>query len=172
MSNNNQQIKAHRKLKYGTLSVGFVVIVVVLCIAINLVASGLSAKWDLRVDITDNAARYYTISDATKTILAEYFKDDPDWEITIFFLAPEDKVSDNMVLELARSYVSEFNGHVKIEFKDILGDPAFASEYTTLTQTALTTKHVIVKGKYHARAVSFNAFSFRRISVEKCGDRP
>lgn len=160
MSNNNQQIKAHRKLKYGTLSVGFVVIVVVLCIAINLVASGLSAKWDLRVDITDNAARYYTISDATKNIFAEYFKDDPDWQIKIRFLAPEDKITDEMVLELARSYVSEFNGHVEIVFNDILGDPAFASEYTTLTQTALTTSHVIVEGKYHARAVSFNAFYY------------
>lgn len=160
MSNNKQQIKAHRKLKYGSLSVGFVAIVVVLCIAVNLLASGLSAKLDLRVDITDNAARFYTISDATKTILKKHFEGEPDWKITIRFLAPEEKIGDKMVLELARSYVSEFNGHVEIVFNDLLGDPAFASEYTTLTQTALTVKHVIVEGKYHARAINFNAFYY------------
>lgn len=158
--NNNQQTKAHRKLKYGTLSAGFVVIVVVLCIAVNLLASGLSAKWDLRVDITDNAARFYTISDASKTILGEYFKDEPDWKITIRFLTPEEKVSDAMVLELARSYVSTFNGHVALEFNDLKSDPAFADKYTTLTQTVLTSSHVIVEGKYHTRAVNFNAFYY------------
>ncbi len=158
--NNNQQVKAHRKLKYGTLSIGFVAIVVVLCIAVNLLASGISAKWDLRVDITDTASRFYTISDATKDILKEFFEEEKDWKITIRFLTPEEKVSDKMVLELARSYVSTFNGHVELVFNDLQSDPAFAEEYTTLTQTALTSKHVLVEGKHHVRAINFNAFYY------------
>ncbi len=160
MNNDKQQIKTRRKLKYGTLSAGFVVIVVILCIAVNLLASGLSAKWDMRVDITDNAARFYTVSGATKDILGDYFKDEPNWKITIRFLAPEEKVSDEMVLELARSYVSTFDGHVDLVFNDIQADPAFAEQYTTLTQTALTANHVIVEGRYHVRAISFNAFYY------------
>ncbi|MBQ3081199.1 MAG: Gldg family protein [Clostridia bacterium] len=160
MNNNKQGIASSRKLKYGTLSAGFVVVVVVLCVAINLMASGLSAKWDLRVDITDSESRFYTISDATKSLIEKNFKDDPDWKITFTFLAEEKKVSDKMVLEMARSYESLFNGHINIRFVDIHSDPVFADKYTQITQTALTPSHVLVEGKYHTRAVNFAAFYY------------
>lgn len=157
---NNQRKKSNRKLKYGTLSVGFAAIVIALCVAVNLLASGLSAKLDLRVDITDNSARFYTISDATKTILSEFFADKSDWAITIRFLTPEDKVLDEMVLEMARSYVSTFDGHISLVFSDLQSDPMLAEKYTTLTQTTLTSNHVIVEGEYHVRAINFNAFYY------------
>lgn len=160
MKNNNQSIRSSRKLKYGTLSIGFVAVVVVLCIAVNLVASGLSAKWDLRVDITDNESRFYTISDVTKTMLDKHFAEDPDWKIRFIFLAEENKVSDKMILEMARSYESLFNGHISIEYVDIYSDPVFADKYTQITQTALTPSHVLVEGKYHTRAINFAAFYY------------
>ncbi len=163
--NDKQSIKSSRKLKYGTLSAGFVIVVVVLCIAVNLIASGLSAKWDLRVDITDNESRFYTISEASKTLIGDYFKDDPDWKVEITFLAPEDKVSDKMVLEMARSYESLFIGHITIKFVDIVADPVFAAEQTQLTQVPLSAKHILVKGKYHTRAISFSAFYYYDQSV-------
>lgn len=163
--NDKQSIKSSRKLKYGTLSVGFVIVVVVLCIAVNLIASGLSAKWDLRVDITDNESKFFTISDASKTLIGEYFKDDPDWKVEITFLAPEDKVSDKMILEMARSYESLFIDHVSINFVDIVADPVFAAEMKQLTQTALSANHLLVKGKYHTRAINFSAFYYYDQSV-------
>jgi len=155
-----QSKKASRKLKYGSLSAGFVVVVVVLCIAVNLVASGLSAKWDLRVDITDKQSKFYTISEDTKKTLEKHFASDPDWKIKFIFLAEEDKVSDKMILELARSYESMFNGHISLEFVDLYSDPLFADKYTRLTQTALTPTHVLVEGKHHTRAVNFAAFYY------------
>lgn len=157
---NKQSKKASRKLKYGTLSAGFVAVVVILCIAVNLMASGLSAKWDLRVDITDEDSKFYTISDSTKTTIEKHFAEDPDWKIKFIFLAEEDKVSDKMILELARSYESLFNGHISLEFVDVYSDPVFAEEYTRITQTALTPSHVLVEGKHHTRAVNFAAFYY------------
>ena len=118
-NNDKQRNAVTKKLKYGSLSMGFAVLVVVLCIAVNLAASLLSAQWSLRVDITDDEARFYTISDGTKKLFEEYFSETPDWHITIRFLAKEEKVSDNMVLELARSYQSTFDGHIDLEFMDI-----------------------------------------------------
>lgn len=155
-----QRIRSSRKMKYGTLSAGFAAVVVVLCVAVNLLASGLSAKWDLRVDITDNESRFYTISNSTKALLDKHFADDKDWKIKFIFLAEEEKVSDKMVLELARSYESMFNGHISLEFVDIYSDPVFAEKYTTLTQTVLSPSHVLVEGKHHTRALSFNAFYY------------
>ena len=149
-----------RKLKYGSLSAGFAVMVVVLCIALNLAASLLSAKWDLRVDITDDEARYYTISDGTKQLFKEYFADNEDWQITIRFLAKEDRVADTMVLELARSYESTFNGHVSLEFTDINSNVDKWEEYCELTQVSLTQYHVLVEGEYHTRAISFANFYY------------
>ena len=160
MKKDKQNVTYSRKLKYGSLSAGFVVVVVVLCVAINLIASGLSAKWDLRVDITDDESRFYTISDASKTLLEKNFEDDPDWKIKFTFLAEESKVSDKMVLEMARSYEALFNGHITISFVDIYSDPVFADKYTQITQTALTPSHVLVEGKYHTRAVNFAAFYY------------
>lgn len=160
MKNDKQSIKSSRKLKYGSLSIGFVLVVVVLCIAINLAASGLSAKWDLRVDITDTESKFYTISDASKALLEKTFADQPDWKVNFTFLAEEDKVSDKMILEMARSYESLFNGHISISFVDIYSDPVFADKYTQITQTALTPSHVLVEGAYHTRAVNFAAFYY------------
>lgn len=153
-----QSIRSSRKLKYGTLSAGFVAVVVALCVAVNLLASALSVKWDLRVDITDSEERFYTISEATQTLFEKNFADDPAWQITFRFLAPEDKVSDKMVLEMARAYQSFYSDHITIEFADIYSDPALAEEYGTITQTVLTPNHVLVEGKHHIRAVNFSAF--------------
>jgi len=167
--NNNMMDKQKeavtRKLKYGSLSAGFAVAVVVLCIALNLAASLLSAKWDLRVDITDDEARYYTISDGTKTLFKEYFADNPDWKITIRFLAPEDKITDPMVLELARSYESTFNGHVSLAFTDITSNVDKWEKYCEETQVQLTQYHVLVEGEYHTRAISFANFYYTDVET-------
>ncbi len=155
-----QQLASNRKLKYGSLSVAFAVAVVVLCVAVNLVFSGLSAKLDLRVDITDNRAKYFTISEETKTELNKFFADTPDWRIDIRFLAPEEDVADIYILELARSYESVFNGHVFLSFTDITNDPVFKEKYENVTQTELTAKHVIVEGPNHVRAMTFTNFYY------------
>ncbi len=172
--NNNEKIKAttppvsadkqreavNRKLKYGSLSVSFAVIVVVLCIAINLAASLLSAAWSLRVDITNSDAKFYTISQSTKDIFEEFFEDNANWQITIRFLADEDKVTDPMVLELARSYESTFKGHVSLAFTDITANRDKWEAYCEETQIELTRYHVLVEGQYHTRAISFANFYY------------
>ncbi len=155
-----QEQTSNRKLKYGSLSVAFAIAVTVLCIAVNLVFSGLSAKLDLRVDITDNRAKYFTISEETKTELNKFFADTPDWRIDIRFLADEEEVSDIYILELARSYQSVFNGHVFLSFTDISNDPVFKEKYEKVTQTELTAKHVVVEGANHVRAMTFTNFYY------------
>jgi len=160
INNDKQRNAVTKKLKYGSLSMGFAVLVVVLCIAVNLAASLLSAQWSLRVDITDDKARFYTISDGTKKLFEEYFSETPDWHITIRFLAKEEKVSDNMVLELARSYQSTFDGHIDLEFMDINTNIDKWEQYCELTQIELTSYHVLVEGKYHTRAISFANFYY------------
>lgn len=149
-----------RKLKYGSLSVGFAILVVVLCIAVNLAASLLSASWSLRVDITDDKARYYTISEGTISLFDEFFEDNPDWQVTIRFLDAEERVSDTMVLELARSYESTFSGHIRLEFLDINANIDKWEQYCETTQVELTKYHVLVEGEHHTRAISFANFYY------------
>ncbi len=160
MNNDRQSKVGNRKLKYGSLSAAFGIVVVVLCITVNLVFSGLSAKWDLRVDITDDRAKYFTVSETTKKELNDYFEDTPDWHIDIRFLALEEDVSDVKILELARSYESAFHGHISLSFTDIDNDPVFKEKYEQLTQTDLTATHVIVEGANHVRAMTFTNFYY------------
>lgn len=157
-SSDKQREAVTKKLKYGSLSATFAVIVVVLCIALNLAASLLSARLDLRVDITDDEARFFTVSDGTKGFFEKLFADNPDWHITIRFLDEEDRITDNMVLEIARSYESTFVDHISLEFTDINSNRELWEEYSNITQTQLTRYHVLVEGEYHTRAVSFANF--------------
>ncbi len=161
MNNNDRQSQmGNRKLKYGSLSAAFGIAVVVLCVTLNLVFSGLSAKWDLRVDITDDRAKYFTVSETTKKELNDFFSDTPDWRIDLRFLALEEDVSDIKILELARSYESAFHGHVFLSFTDINNDPVFKEKYEQVTQTDLTANHVIVEGVNHVRALAFSGFYY------------
>lgn len=147
-----------RKLKYGSLSVGFAVVVVVLCIAINLAASVFSARFNLRVDITDDEARYYTVSDEAKELINEAYKDNPDWKVSLVFLTEEKKVSDTMVKELARSFESAYPDHISIEYLDMDSNYDRYKHYCTVTQVNLTQRHVLVESDTHIRALNFNSF--------------
>ncbi len=161
MNNNDRQSKVgNRKLKYGSLSAAFGVAVVLLCVVINLLFSGLSAKWDLRVDITDDRAKFFTVSETTKKELNDYFKNDKNWRIDIRFLTLEEDVVDVNIVELARSYESAFHGHIFLSFTDIDNDPVFKEKYEKVTQTDLTAKHVLIEGANHVRAIAFANFYY------------
>lgn len=153
-----QKAAVTKKLKYGSLSVGFAIVVVVLCIAVNLAASVFSARFSLRVDVTDDEARYYTVSDEAKQLIDEAYADNPDWHVSFVFLTEEDKVSDIMVQELARSFESLYSSHISIEYLDVDTDYDRYKEYCTVTQVNLTERHVIVESDTHMRALNFSSF--------------
>lgn len=153
-----QNTKVTKKLKYGSLSAGFLVVVIVLCVALNLAASVFSARFDLRVDITDDEARYYTITPETKAYINNAYKNNPGWKVTFTFLAEEKAVSDLMVLELARSFESAYPDHISLRFMDKDADYERYKEYCNVTQVNLTARHVLVESDTHIRALNFDGF--------------
>lgn len=160
---NIKSIVKSKRMKYGSLSLLLIAAFVSIIIALNLILSSIASKTNLTIDLTDQ--KLYSVGEESKAILETLGE---DLDITIYFLSArdlfeaknEDEVMSfpRMVRDLGEQYTQIFPNKIKVEYKDISRDPAFVEEFLDETQTALSANHVIVKGKYHHRVLSLNAF--------------
>lgn len=133
------------KFKYGASATAFTAIVIVAIILVNLLASVVTDRFNLKADMT--ADQRYDISDATVEMLQNVQND-----ITIYMLAPRaDVVDTNQMLgiygpsigSILDRYPGLSNGKVKVEYIDIERNPAFTqgfqlgeiSEYSILVKS-------------------------------------
>ena len=154
---NLKQLLKSRKLKHGSLSVIFTAAFIMLIIAINLILTSVAAKGNLTIDLTKE--ELYSIGDETKAVLQTL---GDDFDITIYFFADRDRYESSrfslMVRDLGEEYARLYPQNVTVVYKDANKDPAFVERFLSETQTAITTNHVVVEGKYHHRVLSLNAF--------------
>ncbi len=105
-----------RKFKSGAYTSLLTVIVLALLVVINLIIS----KMDLKADLSTN--QYYTLTQPTKD-LVKGIKDD----ISIYYLVETGKETQ-IFKRIADKYES-LSGHIKVELKDPVLYPKFASRY-------------------------------------------
>lgn len=95
----------------------FIVIVVV----INMIVGAIPSKYS-QLDVS--SSKLYTIGDETKKVLKALDKD-----VTIYQIAASGS-EDDTISNLLSRYKDE-SKHIKVEVKDPVVNPKFASEYTT-----------------------------------------
>ena len=172
MNKNMQKESRGNRLKRGSISVIYTLVFVVLVIALNLVISSVAGSINLNIDLT--AEEFISIGDVSRNVLGG-LEEAGDLEATIYLLADRDaydsynqptdasgNVVDNglhglnplaLVRDLCEEYAYEYEG-IKVEYKNLTRDPEWATRYNEITNTTLTSSHIIVEGKYHARVLT------------------
>lgn len=127
---------ASRKFRGGAYATAVSAVVIVIIIILNVIITEL----DLKIDISKEGK--YTLTDVTKN----YVKDIKD-DITIYYLAQtgqEDKTTSQIIEKYPQA-----SGHIKVEYKDPLMYPNFASQYV---DDKITSDSVLVVNKANNRA--------------------
>ena len=130
MKNNNHKKFDKKKLigtiskkhiKNGSYTMVMSVIFIAVVVVINMIVSALPSKYS---EIDVSSEKLYTIGDETKAMLKDLDKD-----VTIYQIAQSGSEDEN-ITNLLKKYEDE-SKHIKVELKDPVVNPKFASEYTT-----------------------------------------
>ncbi len=106
-----------RKFKGGAYATAVSAIVIIMILVVNILVTEL----DLKIDVSKEGM--YTLTDTTK----DYVKDIRD-NITIYYMVPTGS-EDKTFTEIIEKYASLSN-KIKVEYKDPVLYPNFASQYT------------------------------------------
>ena len=149
------------KFKYGASAAVFTSIVIIAAILVNLLASVLTDRFNLKADMT--ADRRYDISDATVEMLQNV-----ENEITIYMLAPHADVVDTnkrlgiygpSIGSILDRYPGLSKGKVKVEYIDIERNPAFTQEFQL---GEITEYSILVKSDAAYRLLTYYDYIYFR----------
>ena len=110
-----------KHIKNGSYSMAMAAIFIVIVVVINMIVGAIPSKYS-QLDVS--SSKLYTIGDETKKVLKALDKD-----VTIYQIAQSGS-EDDTISNLLKRYEDE-SKHVKVEVKDPVVNPKFASEYTT-----------------------------------------
>ncbi len=144
-----------RRAKYGSVAVLFSVIFITVVILLNVLLSGLAEHTPLAADVTASAV--FTLSDTSKTLIAQSFPEAEKPQVLLQFMMPQDRLKSgeytNMVLECAKSYEEAFS-NVKVEYLDLVSRPGDVRAYQELGLEISSTT-VVVNCPAKARVKTF-----------------
>ncbi|MCX7614476.1 MAG: GldG family protein [Clostridiales bacterium] len=148
------------RMKRGSMSIVFTVLVVAAAIFINMIVGILADHYSLKYDMTKN--KIYNISKETTKILKEI-----KIPVTITVLSNEKDFATGsttmMVKDILDRYQASSNGNLKIKYIDIYKNPAITSQYPDLGNLAQNS--IIVESS--KRRTSTNVESLYQISVNE-----
>ena len=110
-----------KHIKNGSYSMAMAAIFIVIVVVINMIVGAIPSKYS-QLDVS--SSKLYTIGDETKKVLKALDKD-----VTIYQIAQSGS-EDDTISNLLKRYEDE-SKHIKVEVKDPVVNPKFASEYTT-----------------------------------------
>ena len=110
-----------KHIKNGSYSMAMAAIFIVIVVVINMIVGAIPSKYS-QIDVS--SSKLYTIGDETKKVLKALDKD-----VTIYQIAQSGS-EDDTISNLLKRYEDE-SKHIKVEVKDPVVNPKFASEYTT-----------------------------------------
>lgn len=110
-----------KHIKNGSYSMAMAAIFIVIVVVINMIVVAIPSKYS-QLDVS--SSKLYTIGDETKKVLKALDKD-----VTIYQIAQSGS-EDDTISNLLKRYEDE-SKHIKVEVKDPVVNPKFASEYTT-----------------------------------------
>jgi len=158
MMDRKEKAVRNRKLKYGSLAVTLTVVCVALVILVNAIFSALANKYLWYIDMTEE--QVYGITDASRILLDGYEGLD-DFEITILFCAPKDKLiasyNSNMVYNCARQFEEEYD-FITIDFCDVVTYPSSVEKYMTTAVSKITASSVIITNGDDYRVLALTDF--------------
>ena len=110
-----------KHIKNGSYSMAMAAIFIVIVVVINMIVGAIPSKYS-QLDVS--SSKLYTIGDETKKVLKAL-----DKNVTIYQIAQSGS-EDDTISNLLKRYEDE-SKHIKVEVKDPVVNPKFASEYTT-----------------------------------------
>ena len=110
-----------KHIKNGSYSMAMAAVFIVIVVVINMIVGAIPSKYS-QLDVS--SSKLYTIGDETKKVLKALDKD-----VTIYQIAASGS-EDDTISNLLSRYKDE-SKHIKVEVKDPVVNPKFASEYTT-----------------------------------------
>ena len=110
-----------KHIKNGSYSMAMAAIFIVIVVVINMIVGAIPSKYS-QLDVS--SSKLYTIGDETKKVLKALDKD-----VTIYQIAQSGS-EDDTISNLLKRYKDE-SKHIKVEVKDPVVNPKFASEYKT-----------------------------------------
>ena len=132
-----------KHIKNGSYSMAMAAIFIVIIVVINMIVGAIPSKYS-QIDVS--SSKLYTIGDETKKVLKALDKD-----VTIYQIAQSGS-EDDTISNLLKRYEDE-SKHIKVEVKDPVVNPKFASEYTT---DDLTANSLIVVCGDRNKVISYN----------------
>lgn len=132
-----------KHIKNGSYSMTMTVVFISVVIVINMIVGELPSKY---TEIDVSGQKLYSIGDETKELLSELEKD-----VTIYQIA-QSGGEDEVITSLLKKYEDE-SEHIKVEQKDPVVNPKFASEYTT---DNLSANSLIVTCGDRSKVIDYN----------------
>lgn len=132
-----------KKFKNGSYSTGLIAAAIIIVVVINLIVGQLPSKFT-KIDVSQ--LKMFTLSDQTKEIASSL-----DQDVTIYVMASSTS-ADSTITEILEKY-KDLSSHIKVETKDPVLYPNFASQYTddTVSENSL----IVVSGE-RSKVVAYN----------------
>ena len=132
-----------KHIKNGSYSMAMAAIFIVIIVVINMIVGAIPSKYS-QIDVS--SSKLYTIGDETKKVLKALDKD-----VTIYQIAQSGS-EDDTISNILKRYEDE-SKHIKVEIKDPVVNPKFASEYT---KDDLAANSLIVVCGDRNKVISYN----------------
>ena len=152
-----------KHIKNGSYSMTMTVVFIAVVIVINMIVGELPSKY---TEIDVSGQKLYSIGDETKELLSELEKD-----VTIYQIA-QSGGEDEVITSLLKKYEDE-SEHIKVEQKDPVVNPKFASEYTTdnlsansLIVTCGDRSKVIDYNNMYESDIDYQTYSYQTIGFD------
>jgi hypothetical protein len=143
-----------RRFKQGTVATVFTALVVVMVVIINMVATALSNRYNMTVDLTEGSV--FTLAQESKDFLAAMEKD-----VVVNVLSTEDEFTGQGIYftqanEVVKRYAQQ-QPRITVRYVDIVQDPTFVAKYPDLT---LSTGSILVEsGTQHTVLTVYDLFN-------------
>lgn len=166
-----KKITFSKKFKYGASAMAFTAVIIVAVILLNILASTLTDRFNLRADMT--ADRRYDISDATVEMLKEV-----ENNIEIYMLAPRaDVVDTNLLLGIYGPSIASIldrypmlsDGKISVEYIDIERNPSFTQDFQL---GEITEYSILVKSDSAYRLLTYYDYIYFRAADSYSDELP
>lgn len=142
-SGEKKPVRSSKNMKNGSFMIAAAAVFAAILTAVNLIAGELPAKYT-KIDVSQN--KLYTIGEQTEEIVKNLTED-----VTLYLMAESDSVDDT-VKEMLDRY-GDLSSHVKVEVKDPVLYPNFASRYT---EDEVSANSIIVVGEKRNKVISYS----------------
>ena len=166
--------KDHKKLKYGSMSLATLALVIVIVVLVNIMAGFMAKRSPLKIDLT--ADKRYELSDET----IDYLRNTLDKDVEILVTCPEEEFATiayqmqqyyyqasygqynldcpydmiPVILEKYTMYANQGKGNIKVSYVDLNKNPDAAKKFAENYSEDFESESIIVSSGDRVRVIS------------------